>query len=158
MSVASKPSTTSSNVIVNVISPFVVELASSVIVTVGAVVSSTSVCVPAELTFNAASVAVTDTELSPSFTESVPETMLAVSVSILQVPSVATTEYVAPAITAVMVEPTSAVPETTGVVSVVRDALDITGTPDAVVSTTTSCTIASALLLPAASVAVAEMR
>ena len=85
-----------------------------------------------------------------------------VPVSILHVPSVAVTFHVdvllpLPRVT-LTVEPTSAVPEIVGVVSVVKDALDITGTPALTVSMTTSCTTASSLTLPAASVAVAEMR
>ena len=87
---AAKPLTASLNVIVNVISPFVVEVALSVIVTVGAVVSTVSVCVPAALTLPAASVAVTETEFVPfAFTANVPLAGVALPVSILHEPSVA---------------------------------------------------------------------
>ena len=60
------------------------------IVTVGAVVSTVSVCVPAALTLPAASVAVTETEFVPfAFTASVPLAGVALPVSILHEPSVA---------------------------------------------------------------------
>ena len=67
MSSAKKSLIASLNVNVNVISPFTADVApvSSVIVTVGAVLSTVSVCVPAALTFPAVSVAVTETALAP---------------------------------------------------------------------------------------------
>ena len=72
-----------------------VPLLLSVIATVGAVESITSVCVPAELTLPAASVAVTDTELLPlAFRESDPLAGVAEPVLTLQVPSVAVVVYV----------------------------------------------------------------
>ena len=84
-----------------------------------------------------------------------------VLVSILQVPSVAVTFHVdvllsIPRVT-LTTEPTSAVPEIVGVVSVVRDALDITGTPSLTTSIIMIRGTASALALPVASVATAVM-
>ena len=95
MSSAKKSLIASLNVNVNVISPFTADVppVSSVIETVGTVVSTVSVCVPAALTLPAASVAVTETELVPfAFTEREPLVGVAEPVSTLQVPSAAVVE------------------------------------------------------------------
>ena len=71
-------------------SPFAVPETLSVMVTDGAVVSTTSVCVAAELTLPAASLAVTETLFEPP-TDSVPLAGVAAPVSTLHVPFVAVT-------------------------------------------------------------------
>ena len=124
--------------------------------TAGTVVSIVNVCVAATLVLPAASAAVTDTEFPPFASMlSVPVESVVPTV-ILQVPLVAVVSYVAPAKTTVTVEPTSAVPVISGVVSVVKEALVIVGTPGITVSITNSCAV-DEVTFPAVSVDVAIM-
>ena len=125
--------------------------------TLGAVVSIVNVCVAATLVLFAASLAVTDIEFVPfALTLRVPLSSSAEPELILQVPSVAVAEYVAPAKTTVTVEPTSAVPVMVGVAVKPVEALVIVGTPGSAVSITNSCAV-DEVTLPAVSVDVATM-
>ena len=93
MSEAVKPVTASLNAKVNTTSPVAVPLALSVIVTLGLVVSTVTVCVTAGPVLPATSEAVTDNEFVPfAFTERLPLAGLAEPVSIDHEPPVAVVE------------------------------------------------------------------